>query len=192
MSTNSKFETARCDDESDSGNDVGSGFKDKETYVSTYFGSDSASATYVSTYLGSDSGDDVSSCVESDYDGEFCGSFDWQAATEQVLRNYGFQRATPTTPTKIFTMCAGTDGPVKSLEESVGTDCVDHFASCDINPTCLDFVQANFAPRHFYKDVATLLDDDAYCAICDGPCIAFHDETADVLVAGRSRKFRVV
>ena len=182
MSTNSKFETARCDDKSDGGSDVDD--TDDAALVSTILGSDCETHDMI---------DDLSSCMDSDYDGgEFGDSFDWPCATEEVLVGHGFQRATPTRRLKIFTICAGTDAPVKSLEESIGKDCVDHFASCDINNDCLGFVQANFAPRHFYRDVTTLLGPHAYCAICEGPCIAFHEETADVMCAGRSRKFRVV
>ena len=108
----------------------------------------------------------------------------WVDATSAVLKCQGFRTVTPTTPAKIFTLCAGTDGPVKSLEEIFGTEHVDHFASCDIDDGCLSFVQANFAPRHFYRDVKSLLEPNAWCEICQGPCDAFAQECADILVAG--------
>ena len=147
--------------------------------------------------LGSESENDLMSNESSGItDGErevqSGDDIDWVAATEEVLKSQGVDLAKPTEPVKVFTLCAGTDGPVKSLQQSLGEHCVDHFASCDNSDSCLSFVKANFAPRHYYRDVKSLLEPDAWCAICDGPCIAFLEDCADVMIAGRSRKFRVV
>ena len=86
---------------------------------------------------------------------------------------------------KVATLCSGTDGPVASLDELLGTGGYRHIYSFDHWRPAQAFICANFKPDHVYGDVEHLLSTTGSpCCVCNKPDCKGYMEEVDMLVMG--------
>ena len=108
---------------------------------------------------------------------------DWAAMYEKVLmRHTSRPLQLPDRKLKVFTLCSGTESPIKALAQLLPRNRFEHTLGCDVNSDCFKFSMLNAPPLHFYENMSDLLIPAPYCKICCKPCSA-HLQEVDVMTA---------